>query len=319
MYTFPAFQSTRPIRGATNTSRCSSHPLQYFNPRAPYGTRRRVQKICGGPPPFQSTRPIRGATARHLALRLPQPQFQSTRPIRGATYLVARSGSGTPHFNPRAPYGARLFDKLELREITDISIHAPHTGRDARVYGSCWKRGYFNPRAPYGARRAGAGDVPAPAGISIHAPHTGRDSLAHCSSSRNATFQSTRPIRGATRTADLSPQDALNFNPRAPYGARRCIGIFGRLLSKFQSTRPIRGATILCGVGLFVCGISIHAPHTGRDWRPAIAMRSLWKNFNPRAPYGARLAIRALGVAAQVDFNPRAPYGARHTSGEIIA
>ena len=177
------------------------------------------------------------------------------------------------------------------------------------MYGSCWKRGYFNPRAPYGARRAGAGDVPAPAGISIHAPHTGRDSLAHCSSSRNATFQSTRPIRGATRTADLSPQDALNFNPRAPYGARRCIGIFGRLLSKFQSTRPIRGATILCGVGLFVCGISIHAPHTGRDTAGSAAP-------DRPCPFQSTRPIRGATIPSgenvpRKDFNPRAPYGAR--------
>ena len=36
------------------------------------------------------------------------------------------------NFNPRAPYGARLF-LMTVNGFTDeISIHAPHTGRDAR-------------------------------------------------------------------------------------------------------------------------------------------------------------------------------------------
>ena len=61
-----------------------------------------------------------------------------------------------------------------------------------------------------------------------------------------------------------------NFNPRAPYGARRSA-------HKPKSQRS---------------AISIHAPHTGRDHH---AQRSnhAGKNFNPRAPYGARLTAMA--------------------------
>ena len=36
----------------------------------------------------------------------------------------------------------------------NISIHAPHTGRDATIDGSITELNDFNPRAPYGARRA---------------------------------------------------------------------------------------------------------------------------------------------------------------------
>ena len=57
-------------------------------------------------------------------------------------------------------------------------------------------------------------------GISIHAPHTGRDFrqlhiMANCS-----IFQSTRPIRGATVVWPIMRVSVVNFNPRAPYGAR---------------------------------------------------------------------------------------------------
>ena len=57
-----AFQSTRPIRGAT---------IRY-----------RAKQVS--PLVFQSTRPIRGATT-HCRLCLNLWRFQSTRPIRGAT------------------------------------------------------------------------------------------------------------------------------------------------------------------------------------------------------------------------------------------
>ena len=48
----------------------------------------------------------------------------------------ARQAQCTPdsarcrHFNPRAPYGARHAVTLDDLLCRDISIHAPHTGRD---------------------------------------------------------------------------------------------------------------------------------------------------------------------------------------------
>ena len=79
--------------------------------------------------------------------------------------------------------------------------------------------------------------------ISIHAPHTGRDTPRTFSAFIPALFQSTRPIRGATAQSIITTSAPTNFNPRAPYGARRTAE--GGKLYKitFQSTRPIRGAT----------------------------------------------------------------------------
>ena len=102
--------------------------------------------------------------------------------------------------------------------------------------------------------------------ISIHAPHTGRDAARHCCGGWTRPFQSTRPIRGATIMSIMCPWDNSDFNPRAPYGARRLADHVGQ-----DGQR-----------------ISIHAPHTGRDPSKAAA-RSLGAYFNPRAPYGARL------------------------------
>ena len=56
----------------------------------------------------------------------------------------------------------------------------------------------------------------------------------------------------------------------------------------FQSTRPLRGAT---------CALTRDA--------------TSWKNFNPRAPCGARLGGGIRITFSALNFNPRAPCGAR--------
>ena len=83
-----------------------------------------------------------------------------------------------------------------------------------------------------------------------------------------------------------------------------------RLAQQFQSTRPVWGATGRCGNAEIHREISIHAPRVGRD-APAAAQGFHCRNFNPRAPCGARRhALRRRGHARR-DFNPRAPCGAR--------
>ena len=127
--------------------------------------------------------------------------------------------------------------------VVQVSIHAPRTGRD-----SCHRRPSrtlqgFNPRAPYGARL-----------VSTRPP------------TESCTFQSTRPVRGATAAWDASTTCSTSFNPRAPYGARprhrrgprrrdpvsihaprtgrdRCPAPWICPSYAFQSTRPVRGAT----------------------------------------------------------------------------
>ena len=57
----------------------------------------------------------------------------------------------------------------------------------------------------------------------------------------------------------------MNFNPRAPGGARQLQDIRNIRINEFQSTRPVWGAT-QCGNPLVRRHrISIHAPRVGRD------------------------------------------------------
>ena len=102
---------------------------------------------------------------------------------------------------------------------------------------------HFNPRAPYGARL----------------PKTPLQTAG-------ATFQSTRPVWGATITAVTIPSIICDFNPRAPYGARRLTSLLSCDPAKFQSTRPVWGATpVAPALQRDADAISIHAPRMGRD------------------------------------------------------
>ena len=124
------FQSTHPMRGATNGS--ASNTTGYtisihaphagcdhlqglgaslgtnFNPRTPCGVRPNCSDVCYlCKQQFQSTHPMRGATdVRTFSVLL--DKFQSTHPMRGAT-LSSISSCTTPiYFNPRTPCGVRL-------------------------------------------------------------------------------------------------------------------------------------------------------------------------------------------------------------------
>ena len=259
-----AFQSTRPVRGATVFCSKTVNTRNNFNPRAPCGARLVPLLVFSARKVFQSTRPVRGATHGE-AVKLLWNQFQSTRPVRGATRCV--------RFGPLA---------------VSISIHAPRAGRDwAMTLKNAPQSKNFNPRAPCGARRGAQRQRVPGAAISIHAPRAGRDCgfvpaarsgrhfnpRAPCGARHiktldknlNDLFQSTRPVRGATGEAsfnseiqnisihapragrDVTPRRRLhrrmNFNPRAPCGARQYLPIEEINSTQFQSTRPVRGAT----------------------------------------------------------------------------
>ena len=167
----------------------------------------------------------------------------------------------------------------------------------------------FNPRTPCGVRPLDDFHGGDPRRISIHAPHAGCDQGRRDASERRKRFQSTHPMRGATRPGYRPGGDGGNFNPRTPCGVRRLhegegekrylISIHaphagcdnnGRYRiprAEFQSTHPMRGATLRSRLDSSTSIISIHAPHAGCDgttWR----LRTLSGNFNPRTPCGVR-------------------------------
>ncbi len=124
-------------------------------------------------------------------------------------------------FNPRAPRGARPEAAPGAACHSNISIHALREERDASRIGRLLPKSYFNPRAPRGARRGTRPGTNSSFRISIHALREERDHIHRSSWTSNNTFQSTRSARSATLDTLLTLLTDLNFNPRAPRGARQ--------------------------------------------------------------------------------------------------
>ena len=127
-------------------------------------------------------------------------------------------------------------------------------------------------------------------GISIHAPRAGRDremvairAYVHC------IFQSTRPVRGATCSCLILSPKTLNFNPRAPCGARLKRLPAHSTNQTISIHAPRAGRDNMTDEQYRHLVISIHAPRAGRD-QYRLAAQVSRQNFNPRAPCGARLS-----------------------------
>ena len=214
--------------------------------------------------------------------------FQSTHPVRGATLLQVRGRYVQPIsiHAPRA--GCDPPFSIAAKIIFCISIHAPRAGCDALPRFRFCSMCNFNPRTPCGVRlrRSFLGFVFRP--ISIHAPRAGCDRQTQCYQRLYRQFQSTHPVRGATRNFAYVAGEDSDFNPRTPCGVRLKAAYTGLPFGKFQSTHPVRGATQEGGKGnmynqfqsthpvrgatkavwlrAILITISIHAPRAGCDW-----------------------------------------------------
>ena len=123
---------------------------------------------------FQSTLPMRGATMM-LYINDGDAVFQSTLPMRGAT-TTRCSTTGIRIFQSTLPMrGATLLKEVGVN-VAD-----------------------FNPRSPCGERPGRARMTADRRVISIHAPHAGSDFRVLMMSALLTRFQSTLPMRGATR------------------------------------------------------------------------------------------------------------------------
>ena len=100
--------------------------------------------------------------------------------------------------------------------------------------------------------------------ISIHAPHAGRD-LKSSSSPLAFPISIHAPHAGRDRRRSRSRSSQTNFNPRAPCGARPPPNTPLRSASHFNPRAPCGARLNPDIVAIDIDGISIHAPHAGRD------------------------------------------------------
>ena len=94
--------------------------------------------------------------------------------MRGATSVVFQTVASV-NISIHAPHAGRDLERLIQLHITYISIHAPHAGRDQRESREQQKQQAISIHAPHAGRDADY-VLGLPKGlISIHAPHAGRD------------------------------------------------------------------------------------------------------------------------------------------------
>ena len=237
-------------------------------------------------------------------------EFQPTRPLRGATDGTRHTVHSRRDISTHAPLAGRDY-RLDGVEIAcDISTHAPLAGRDAAMTLSIALMGNFNPRATCGAR-------PADPGLSTKPVYF--NPRATCGARPRSLITTIRMI--------------TNFNPRAPCGARPPARQNIPCPTRISTHAPLAGRDRIARTPSAGAGISTHAPLAGRDNTRSVFCRTLARfqptrplrgatetdiccrirrrNFNPRAPCGARLC-RGMGTGQPGgDFNPRAPCGAR--------
>ena len=142
-----------PHAGRDTTSSTGLTHVRCFNPRAPCGARPDLIRVQSVVILFQSTRPMRGATestsiiprSQEVSIHAPHAGRDNNNKVHKQIHQC---------FNPRAPCGARprnsekgaldsefqstrpmrgatKFFKI-FRKTSVVSIHAPHAGRDAR-------------------------------------------------------------------------------------------------------------------------------------------------------------------------------------------
>ena len=313
------FQSTRPLRGATNNiarmadnQQISIHaPLagrdykaifgwrsvNNFNPRAPCGARRLAGLPRCSAGKFQSTRPLRGATQQkaykkacnHISIHAPLAGrdvsrwmisescsqisihaplagcdrsnyltnyssiiFQSTHPLRGATTALFDRANLTDRISIHAPLAGCDGDLEKSLRIKEISIHAPLAGRDDGPVEL----------------------VDDPDNISIHAPLAGRDLFQPLALQDVVDISIHAPLAGRDAAGEADAGGGGDFNPRAPCGARPYAATYLNQRRWISIHAPLAGRDAAAPSSPASRLISIHAPLAGRDVGHAIGIQA---------------------------------------------
>ena len=150
---------------------------------------------------------------------------------------------------------------------------------------------YFNPRSPCGERPAVGVEEHDRGDFNPRSPCGERRVLAALGATATA-FQSTLPVRGATRVGVRRP-------------SRVCISIHA----------PRAGSDHTAFVHGMQVPISIHAPRAGSDeGAQCFRSRGLISIHAPRAGSDQHASRREPVVS---DFNPRSPCGERRAAGRV--
>ena len=165
---------------------------------------------------------------------------------------------GTCRFQSTHSVGSATCNSIHTSTSSLVSIHAlrgecdeTHRGAGADIQG-------FNPRTPWGVRRIGKSQHEAHQKFqSTHS--VGSATIALCDSDKDCGV-SIHALRGeCDRRSTTSAATSRCFNPRTPWGVRRCLPFAALVILLFQSTHSVGSATVQAIVGGTASNVSIHA------------------------------------------------------------
>ena len=196
---------------------------------------------------------MKGAT-KESEKKFTQNKISIHAPREGSDKISRKSKKLFADFNPRSPWRERHNASQTTWDVNNISIHAPREGSDSKEVriATDWHISIHAPRegsdifwihsvfifiiSIHAPREGSDGKwcyTICKGFISIHAPREGSDVFKVGQQEQTSTFQSTLPVKGATRKNKYLDTYYYNFNPRSPWRERQqCWLIF--LLQSFN-------------------------------------------------------------------------------------
>ena len=190
------FQSTRPSRASTNTTRCITMTDT-----------------------FQSTRPSRASTniSANLAKRA---NISIHKALTGLDLKILTAIINRYNFNPQGPHGPRLNFTLSRQLKVEFQSTRPSRASTITIYEFIKLFENFNPQGPHGPRPIISSALAAAASISIHKALTGLDRSLGILLPQPHNFNPQGP-HGPRHRCQRFVWYHSDFNPQGPHGPRR--------------------------------------------------------------------------------------------------
>ena len=223
-------------------------------------------------------------------------------------------------------------DSVQLRTKLLISIHAPLTGCDTVASILIFHSHRFQSTHPLRDATILISTITGWDQISIHAPLTGCDYMHLCIKQAKAIsihapltgcdskklkvytvmmlFQSTHPLRDATTVIEGNKNDAVDFNPRTPYGMRHNHVSNLEWVTNFNPRTPYGMRHTLHYCWWFKWDFNPRTPYGMRHFLMILKYRrKLFQSTHPLRD--ATIEDTFFSALLILDFNPRTPYGMR--------
>ena len=213
-------------------------------------------------------------------------------PRGGSDNLTSTWSWELQNFNPRSPWGERLFSN--------------RGGVGSRAFQST---------LPVGGATKRHEIIHAFLFISIHAPRGGSDHAQALPTIHHRDFNPRSPW-GERPFFSCHALISSNFNPRSPWGERLAIAAQKWTWRIFQSTLPVGGATK--ATDCFSCPSPFQSTLPVGGATMVVLLSLAGSQFQSTLPVGGATRTRVQKSVGSWDFNPRSPWGERPGTASTV-